>query len=420
MSRIHAKNRLAVLLTLAMLAILCLPASTHSQSRSDDAMLENIGKENPFEVVRPIVEVKRNLIQRISRTETDTADSAVVAEAPPICIEAVTLKFLQAASLETIVNRLVSPYGHVTVDAVNNTIIIADAVDHVQQIVSEIRRSDRTPPQIIIEVVIVDVQLDDDTEIGVNWEHLTGRGGTESYTQSMATTLATAGTKGMDFSFIHDGIKPTIHALQQVRNVEILASPRVMVVSGQEAMIQTVEEIPYQEQSDTSAGGSLTSTEFKNVGVTLRVVASITDDQKIKITVEPEQSVNTGRFGLSNQNSVPIIDTRRAKTTLLMEDGQVVVIGGLRSKTRRTNIDKVPVLGDLPLIGFLFSNDNIELENSELLVFLSPHIYRGEAPTAEEMERFNKVKELEPLTLPAFRRPEYEIIKKVFEPITIN
>ena len=194
----------------------------------------------------------------------------------------------------------------------------------------------------------------------------------------MATTLATAGTKGMDFSFIHDGIKPTIHALQQVRNVEILASPRVMVVSGQEAMIQTVEEIPYQEQSDTSAGGSLTSTEFKNVGVTLRVVASITDDQKIKITVEPEQSVNTGRFGLSNQNSVPIIDTRRAKTTLLMEDGQVVVIGGLRSKTRRTNIDKVPVLGDLPLIGFLFSNDNIELENSELLVFLSPHIYRGE------------------------------------------
>lgn len=406
---------------LVALALLCLAiAAGQAQTRPEETSLENIGKENPFEVVRPIVEVKRNIVQRITRSETDPAETAVVEEIPPISIETVMLKFLQAGSLEPVVSRLLSPYGHVSVDAPSNTIIIADAVDQVRQIVAEIRRADRTPPQIVIEMVIVDVQLEDDTEIGVNWEHVTGRGDTESYTQTLATTLATAGTKGMDFSFIHDGIQPTIHALQQIRNVEILASPKVMVLSGQEAMIQTVEEIPYQEQSNTSAGGSLTSTQFKEVGVTLSVLAYVTDDDQIKITVEPEQSVNTGRFGISNQNSVPIIDTRRAKTTLLMDDGQVVVIGGLRSKTERNNIDKIPLLGDLPLIGFLFSDDNIEIENSELMVFLSPRIHRDEPLSEEDMKRFNELIEQESPKLPKFRRPEYEIIQKIFEPITID
>ncbi len=418
MCKINLFRFLAVPVAVAWL-FATVPAA-NAQARIEDAVLENIGKENPFEVVRQIADVKRNVIHRITRPEAAVDSQAVVEQIPPITIDTVMLKFLQASSLEPVINRLLSPYGHVSVDALSNTIIVADAVENVQQIVAAIRNADRTPPQIIIEVVIVDVKLRNDTEIGVNWEHVTGRGNSENYTQSLVATLQTAGTKGMDFSFIHDGIKPTIHALQQVRNVEILASPKVMVVSGQEAMIQTVEEIPYQEQSDTSAGGSLTSTQFKEVGVSLRVMACVTDDGKIKITVEPEQSINTGRFGQSNQNSVPIIDTRRAKTTLLMNDGQVVVIGGLRSKTRRNTIDKVPLLGDLPLIGFLFSNDNIEFENSELVVFLSPHIHNDQALSEAQMKRFNEVKDLEPLQMPEFRRPEYEIIRKVFQPILIK
>ncbi|MBE0537648.1 MAG: hypothetical protein IH624_18435 [Phycisphaerae bacterium] len=408
-------------LCMIVFGVLCLPiVAVQAQTRADENMLESIGKEDPFSVVRPIVEVKRNIVQRVTRSESDPQAPVVAEEIPPISIETVMLKFLQAASLEPVVSRLLSPYGHVSVDAASNTIIIADAVTHIQQVVAAIRRADRTPPQIVIEVVIVDVQLKDDTEIGVNWEHITGRGNSENYTQSLVSTLATAGTKGMDFSFIHDGIKPTIHALQRVRNVEILASPTVMVLSGQQAMIQTVEEIPYQEQSDTSAGGSLTSTQFKEVGVTLTVLAHITDDGQIKITVEPEQSVNTGVFGQSNQNSVPIVDTRRAKTTLLMNDGQVVVMGGLRSKKQRNQIDKVPLLGDLPLVGFLFSNDSITVENSELVVFLSPHIYSGGPLSDEQMKKFNELKEREHLQFPKFTRPEYEIIKKVFEPITID
>ena len=190
--------------------------------------------------------------------------------------------------------------------------------------------------------------------------------------------------------------KDILQALQQVRDVEILASPRVLVVSGQEAYIKTVEEIPYTEASDTSEGGSLTSTEFKEAGITLTVKATITDDDKILITIEPEQSVNTGANTVTD-STVPVVDSRSAKTTLLMNDGQVVVMGGLRKKETRISNDKIPLLGDLPLVGFLFSDDKTEIKHTELLVFISPHIYDDAPLSDEEMAKFRELLDAPPL-----------------------
>ena len=203
-----------------------------------------------------------------------------------------------------------------------------------------------------------------------------------------------------------------------VRDVEILASPKVMVLSGQSALIQTVEEIPYTELSDSTQGAAgLTSTEFKEVGVTLDVSVLITDEQKIRLTVSPEQSVDTGRTGVDSDNTTPIIDIRRLKTTLLMEDSQVAVLGGLRRRNLKNSIDKIPLLGDLPLVGFLFSNDNIEIEHTELVVFLSPHIYKGEPLTEREMEQFNELKNSPAPEFQEHKRPEFEFTNDVFSVI---
>lgn len=387
-------------------------ANSPAQNRQDDITLETIGKENPFEMVTP----KKNVIQRLrSSSRQPEPEEVFIEEIPELYIETVMLKFLQASSLQPVVASLSSNYGKTSIDPGTNSIIIADTEEALKRIIAQIRKADRTPQQIMIEVVIADVQLDDETEIGVNWAHVTGRGDSESFTQSLVETIAD-GADGMDFSFLHDGINVTIHALQQVRDVEILASPKIMVLSGQEAMIQTIQEIPYTELSDTSAGGSMTSTEFREVGVTLKVLATLTDDGKIKIDIEPEQSVNTGTFG--GAQTVPIIDTRKAKTTLLMDEGQAVVLGGLRSREKRNTVDKIPLLGDIPLIGFLFANDTVDIEYSELVLFLSPHIYKGEPLTKEQIKRFNELKNSPPLEFKEHTRPEYEIMKGLFAPIT--
>ena len=140
-------------------------------------------------------------------------------------------------------------------------------------------------------------------------------------------------------AIVTDDIRNVLHLLQEKTNVDILASPRVMVVSGQKASIKTVEEIPYQEITQSSSGGggnnAITSTEFKDVGVTMEVKATVTDEGKILLIVSPSQSVTTG----TSIGGVPVIDKREATTTLLMDDGQVVVMGGLRSQNTQITKD---------------------------------------------------------------------------------
>lgn len=214
------------------------------------------------------------------------------------------------------------------------------------------------------------------------------------------------------------GLDITIKALQATRNVEILASPRVLVVSGQEAILKTTEEIPYTELSESPAAGgtaggyAITTTQFKEAGITLKVTATLTDEQKILIAIDAEQSINAGTDS-SVGSAVPVVDKRNAKTTLLMSNGQVVVMGGLRKKETTLTTNKVPLLGDLPIVGFLFSNDKTEVKNSELLVFISPHIYRDGPLTDEQIEKFNELRDVPMLRLPQKKRPEYEAIDAV-------
>jgi len=355
-----------------------------------------------------VCDTKENLERILA--EVGRIDRAV----PELAIETVTMKFLDAKGLKTIVEGLSSRHGSVSADTQSNSLLIRDTKDNLVRILAEIREADKTPSQIMIEVVIVDVQLNDDTEIGINWDILSDRNYNVGYRQSvgftsrLSSTAETAATKGTatafvttgtggDFTIISGTIRNVIHMLQQKKDIEILASPRVMVLSGKTATIKAVEEIPYNEITDTSEGGSLSSTEFKEVGVTLQVGAMLTDDSLIHLTVDSEQNVETA----ASDTGVPVVDTRNAKTELLLEDGQVVIFGGLRRKEIKKQVEQVPLLGDLPLIGFLFKSTSNVVKNSELIVFLSPRIYKGRPVGDAEMAKYNEITKRPLLSIPA-------------------
>ena len=129
----------------------------------------------------------------------------------------------------------------------------------------------------------------------------------------------------------------------------------------------------------------------------MTVTATLTDGNDILLRVEPEQNIDTAVFGIE---SIPIIDTRKALTTLLLKDGEVVVIGGLRRKSSTKMRDQIPLLGDLPLIGFLFGRTKNVVKHSELIVFLSPHIYRGEPPPQDHLDKYYEFKNSPTLVVP--------------------
>jgi type II secretory pathway component GspD/PulD (secretin) len=404
-----------ILACCVLLIILSCASWVRSESEStDEGVPDSVGRQDPFKMVTPILEAKRSIAERIMGS-----NDATVSVKPDLFVETVMLKFLKAANVERVASNLTSIHGAVAVDPETNSLIICDSQGDVERIVAEIRKADQSPKQLLIEVVIVDVQLDDDTEIGVDWTDIFSYSSSgdayptgthsRSYIQGL-TTLTTGGS----IRLIQGGIGVAIKALQATKNVEILASPRVLVVSGQEAMIKTTEEIPYKELSESAEGSSgssaITSTEFKEAGITLTVKATLTDERKILIVIDAEQSVNTGVDVSVGASTVPIVDRRRAKTALLMNDDQVLVMGGLRKKETKFSTSKVPLLGDLPIVGFLFSNDKTEIKNSELLVFISPHIYRDGVLTDEEMQKFNELRTAPSLQFPSKNRPEYEVL----------
>jgi type II secretory pathway component GspD/PulD (secretin) len=374
--------------------------------------LSKISQSNPFAQVI--------LAQAQAQTKAQTPQVQVKTDEPKpeLFVESVTLKFLDAKSLKASISNMSGNYGSMEPDAKGNSLIICDTNENVGKIISKIRAIDKKPDQIMIEVVIVDVKLDNETQIGIDWDMLTTRDhdavfrqnldftsrlkSTEQTTANVGTATAfnTTGT-GSDLLLLWPGdIRTVIHALQEKNNVEIIASPRVMVVSGQTASIEAVEEVPYSETSNTSQGGELTSTQFKNVGVKLNVGATLTDDKFILLNVETEQNVQTGTSVVSGVVGAPIIDTRKIQSSLLLNDSQILVIGGLRRKTTQKQTNQFPILGDLPIVGYAFKTTDTIENSSELLVILSPHIYKGERPTDTQMEKYNEITQRPLLTLP--------------------
>lgn len=368
-----------------------------------ESRLLPVGRDNPF------AEISRN-VRATSRDVDNFSES--VEEKPELFMQTVTLKFLNAKSLMVALENMLSVYGTIATGEENNSLIICDTKENLEKILAEIQKADKTPQQIQVEVVIIDVQLSDENEIGINWDILSdefydigyrqnfiGRlGSTPATVETIgnATAFNTTGIGG-NFSVISGTIRNVVSMLQQKRNIEILASPRVMVVSGKTASIEAVRELPYNEITNTSEGGQLSSTEFKKVGVKLNVTATLTDNNLILLSVDSEQNVTVGE----SVTQVPIIDTRNARTELLLENGQVVIIGGLRRREMTKQVDQIPILGDIPLLGLLFKYTNTKVNNTELIVFLSPHIYKDGEPIPEDaMSKFNEITDGSMLLLP--------------------
>jgi type II secretory pathway component GspD/PulD (secretin) len=368
------------------------PAQSQPTSGTQ-SIAQRVGRENPFakipRAVKPV-------------SPAALAPSQYVEEPSELFVETIILKFLDAKSLKNAIGNMPSSYGSIATNEKNNSLIVCDTKEYLERIVSEIKKADKTPQQIMVEVVILDVQLDNDTEIGINWDLLSDNTYDIGYRQNFTTRLgstiedeanvgnATAfNTTGLggNFSLISGTIRNVVHLIQEKRNVEILASPRVMMVSGETANIQAIDEIPYTETSSTSQGGTLTYTQFKPVGIKLQVSATLTDGNDILLTVDAEQNVQVGT------TTPPRVDTRKANTSLLLKDEQVVVFGGLRRQEKTREVSQIPFLGDLPIIGEIFKSTNVVIKNSELIVFLAPHIYKEGEPIPEDaMAKFKEIK----------------------------
>ena len=182
-----------------------------------------------------------------------------------------------------------------------------------------------------------------------------------------------------------------LKAQQNKIDAKLLANPRVLVLDNQKANIKIITEKPYIELSETSAGGSIGSTKFREIGVELEVTPHLTRDEMIRLQLKPQFSVETGTVNVGSTSAdypQPVVDRREAETTLLIKNGQTVVLGGLRKKDTTRQVNKIPLLGDLPLVGFLFKFEGEDTVTSELVVFITPYIVNQPVMSETELKQF--------------------------------
>ena len=282
--------------------------------------------------------------------------------------------------------------GHVFVDKKNNAIVVKATPIILKDVDELIKGWDFQPRQVLIESKMVKITLNDETKLGVEWEFKTG-GKEGNKFADIVTKLTTSAATGGFFtlgSLTAGEYSATIEALKENKFAEVLSAPRVVVVDGEEARILVGSSEPYVvATTDPISHLVIEEIKYIDVGIKLLVTPRIGEDNFITMKVHPE--VSRGEYVLNDQ-AVRVILTE-ADTTMMVKDGETAILGGLIDTEKSKEIDKVPLLGDIPLLGLLFRK-NIDVEKkTELIIFITPRILSDEKRVSiskDEWDTFNE------------------------------
>jgi type II secretory pathway component GspD/PulD (secretin) len=314
-----------------------------------------------------------------------SADIATVSRVLPTETQAFVLKYAELDDIQKQLEAVISPAGSIRADRRTRTLVVTDLPHSMVAVKDLVTLFDRRPKQVFIEAKVVDVTLSDDFQMGVNWEHvfegIDPRFAlrTVAMPGSMANPAATLTYKtivpGGDLSVV-------LQALKSIGDTKVLSNPQIAVMDGQEATIEVVEDQPYKEVTLETGTTNVTGVSyvFKKVGVQLKVQPRINEDNFISVDIRPEVSQITEWYDGLPQEGTPVIRKSLAETTIMVQDGVTIIIGGMIKNEKSDRQTGVPLLRSIPLLGHLFRTDGVSSINRETVVFLTPRIISGEEP----------------------------------------
>jgi len=336
----------------------------------------------------------------------------------------IQINYAKASDLARIIkskqNSLLSSRGTVTVDKRTNTLLVRGTAHHLAQIRKLVNRLDIPVKQVLIESRIVVATSDFTHDLGVKFgaTGVTSNGsqgivttsgslnGTDTTINSALTSRQNTGqvsqvqfpSSSSDRLNVNLGannpagtlalavlgkdylLDLELSALQAEGKGEVISSPRVVTANQNKAVINQGVQIPYQQASSSGA----TSVSFKKAVLSLGVTPQITPDNRIVMDLDVKDDTVGQQVPSGNGGFIPSIDTREVQTQVLVNNGDTVVLGGIYEQNRTNQVNKVPLLGDIPVLGHLFREDRRENHKKELLVFITPKILKNGLTTAAE------------------------------------
>lgn len=306
--------------------------------------------------------------------------------------------------------------------ATNSLIIVASPPDY-QSLMQVIKQLDRKRKQVYVEAMIVEASIDNLKELGAKWRitaekndepifiggfgtmdnsalqnvinGLSGMtmGGMGNFLKVPITTIGSDG-KATTSTLSVPGFSALFSLNEFKGSVNVLSSPQILTSDNKEAEIVVGENVPFiskRERDVTSTSTVLNSIERKDVGITLRLTPQITEGDYVKLDIYQEISSLKHDSDTILINIGPSTTKRSTKTSVVVRDSQTVVIGGLMEEREDVSVNKIPILGDIPVLGWLFKNKSRQKTKTNLLVFLTPHIVKE----AEQLMKLSNDKRME-------------------------
>ena len=291
------------------------------------------------------------------------------------------LDYVAATDIDLVIKGLLSPVGQSFVtqgtDSDNRKtqelVVVEDLPAYLERVDQYVQQVDLPPRQVLIEVHVLSIELTDDLKHGINLEYLNKIGGPSITLKTQGLADVASFSKGTSPAFFFNvaasDLKVLLEALETCTDAKTLATPKVLALNGQKARIQVGEQLGYRVTTTTQTS-TLENVEFLDVGVVLVVTPRITKDNSVIMQVKPE--VSKGQINPTTE--LPEEKTTEVETALMLPDGHGMLIGGLIQEGDVETQHKIPVVGDLWLIGRLFQNREINRKRTEIIIALIPHV----------------------------------------------
>lgn len=269
---------------------------------------------------------------------------------------------------------------------------VRSVLDAVTKVLADL---DRRPRQVLVEATILEVKLDDNTTLGVDFNSLDGINFADLSGLSNFNSVSTAAVKGaqfadnissvgtfgfasdantdgLHFGILTDDVALFVEALEKVTDTSVLANPRVLVVDRQRAEIIIGAKLGYKT-STTTETSTVQDVQFLDVGTQLRFRPFISDDGFVRLEIHPESSTGV----VDPVSGLPSESTTEVTTNVLVKDGNTICIGGLIGDQIETATKQIPGLGDIPYLGVIFRRTDDKVSRREVIVLLTPHVVDG-------------------------------------------
>lgn len=280
-------------------------------------------------------------------------------------------------------------------DPNTNSLIVVTTPENVQLLQSILDQLDKIPEQVMIETMIIEATLDASNQFGVEWNIVQGKAfGNNNATGNAGSNFglenANPALQGFKYTLTGGDFSAFLNALKTDTKFQVLSTPRIFTSNNTEAEINISQRVPYVTSSRETDTGVTFTYDFQDVGIVLTVTPHITANGYV--TMDVEQTANDLQ-GFTDFNA-PIVNQRQATTTVSVQDGETIVLGGIIRRQVNSTVKKIPLLGDIPILGELFKSTSKQNVKTELMVFLTPRVVKN--PDDARKMREDTAKQLTP------------------------